>query len=54
MAAMCLLMDQVRYVPEGVEMKDSLIRLTYEIELLPDEKITLPETVMNAVGPGDG
>jgi hypothetical protein len=33
-------------------MKDSLINLTYEIELQPDEKITLPETVVNAVGPG--
>jgi hypothetical protein len=36
----------------GVRMKGSLINLTYEIELQPDEKITLPEAIANTVGPG--
>jgi hypothetical protein len=33
-------------------MKDSLISLAYEIEIQSDEKITLPEAIVNAVGPG--
>ena len=33
-------------------MKDSLVSLTVEIELQPDERITLPEKLANLVGPG--
>lgn len=33
-------------------MKDRLIHLTYEIELCPGEKLTLPETTLDAIGPG--
>jgi hypothetical protein len=33
-------------------MKDNLISLAYEIEIQSDEKITLPEAMVNAVGPG--
>jgi hypothetical protein len=33
-------------------MKDNLVSLTVEIELQPDEKMTLPEQLANVVGPG--
>ncbi len=33
-------------------MKDRLVSLTVEIELQPDERMTLPEKIANMVGPG--
>jgi hypothetical protein len=33
-------------------MKDQLTHLTYEIELQPGEKLTLPPALVNSVGPG--
>jgi hypothetical protein len=36
----------------GVGMRSDLINLTYEIELWPGEKLTLPESLVNTVGEG--
>ena len=33
-------------------MKDSLVKLTYEIELEPGEKLTLPQALADNIGPG--
>jgi hypothetical protein len=33
-------------------MRSSLINLTYEVELQPGEKLTLPETLVENVGAG--
>ncbi len=33
-------------------MKDTLINLTYEIEIRPGEKFTLPQAIMDSIGPG--
>jgi hypothetical protein len=33
-------------------MKSALTDLTYEIELQPGERLTLPESLVNTVGPG--
>jgi hypothetical protein len=33
-------------------MRNSLINLTYEIELQPGEKLTLPESLVNTIGEG--
>jgi hypothetical protein len=33
-------------------MKSSLVNLTYHIELLPGEKLRLPETLVESVGEG--
>jgi hypothetical protein len=33
-------------------MKDTLINLTYEIELRPGEKLALPQAVIDSIGPG--
>jgi len=33
-------------------MKDHLVEMTYEIELQPGEKLTLPPSLENNVGPG--
>jgi hypothetical protein len=33
-------------------MKDQLVRLTYEIEIQPGEKLCLPEALVANIGPG--
>ena len=33
-------------------MKDSLVKLTYEIELGPGEKFALPQALADSIGPG--
>lgn len=33
-------------------MKDTLVHLSYEIELVPGEKLTLPQALVESVGPG--
>ena len=33
-------------------MKDQVIQLSYEIELQPGEKLRMPPTLANSVGPG--
>jgi hypothetical protein len=33
-------------------MKDTLVKLTYEIELEPGEKLTLPQALSDSVGAG--
>ena len=33
-------------------MKSNLLNLTYEIELEPGEKLTLPESIIDSVGTG--
>ncbi len=33
-------------------MKDTLINLTCEIEIRPGEKFTLPQAIMDSIGPG--
>jgi hypothetical protein len=33
-------------------MKDQLVQMTYEIELRPGEKLTLPQSLQESVGPG--
>jgi hypothetical protein len=37
---------------EACAMKNELVRLTYEIELLPGESLSLPEALVASVGPG--
>lgn len=36
----------------GACMRSDLINLTYEIELQPGEKLTLPEAIVDSVGAG--
>ena len=33
-------------------MKDNLVNMTYEIDLQPGEKLTLPTALIESVGPG--
>ena len=33
-------------------MKDTLVKLTYEIELEPGEKLTLPQALADSIGAG--
>ncbi len=41
-----------RYHTEALFMKEKVVNLTYEINLQPGEKLTLPESVVESVGAG--